>query len=184
MLLHRHRGTMPEVCPKSMSASRKKAVVRKLSRDWVAGYVSADDFCRQGMVELLDLSGKVILLPAPEIKWLCFVRDFNSGEMNNPERLLRKTFAGRPRIEGVFLRLRLSDGDQIEGVATNDRSLIAGDGLFLLPPDTRSNTQRIWVPCTSISDLEAIAIITSQARRKQAPQPAPTKSRNQPELFS
>lgn len=169
-----------------MSASRKKVVVRKLSRDWVAGYVSAENFCHQGMVELLDLEGKVILVPAPEIKWLCFVRDFNSGEMNNPERLLRKTFAGRPRIEGVFLRLRLCDGDQIEGVAPNDRSLIAGDGVSLLPPDTRSNTQRIWIPSSTVSEMEAVAVITGTARRKQVPQrqPAPAKAGNQPELFS
>lgn len=178
-----------------MSASRKKTVVRKLSRDWVAGYVSSDDFSRHGMVELLDLSGKVILLPLSEIKWLCFVRDFNSGEINNPERLLRKSFAGRPRIEGVFLRLRLADGDQIEGVATNDRSLIDGDGIFLLPPDTRSNTQRIWIPSTTISELEAVAVITSRARLKDAaarqpstspaaPSAGPSAGNDQPDLFS
>ncbi len=169
-----------------MSASRKKAIVRKLSRDWVSGYVSAEDFCHQGAVELLDLSGKVVLLPAVEIKWLCFVRDFNSGELNNPERLLRKTFAGRPRIEGVFLRLRLSDGEQLEGVATNDRSLIAGDGLFLLPPDTRSNTQRLWIPASTIAELEAVAVITSHARRKEpaaTPRPAASDSSDQPDLF-
>jgi hypothetical protein len=169
-----------------MSASRKKAIVRKLSRDWVSGYVQAEDFCRDGMVEFLDLSGKVLLLPAAEIKWICFVRDFNSGEMNNPERLLRKTFAGRPRIAGLFLRLRLVDGDQLEGIASNDRSLIAGDGLFLLPPDTRSNTQRLWIPSTTIADLETVAVITSAARRKKAaasPRPAAAASGNQPDLF-
>ena len=169
-----------------MSASRKKAIVRKLSRDWVAGYVQAEDFCHDGTVELLDLAGKVILVPAAEIKWLCFVRDFNSGEVSNPERLLRKTFAGRPRIEGVFLRMRLVDGDQIEGIASNDRSLIAGDGLFLLPPDTRSNTQRLWIPSTTIADLETVAVITSAARRKKAaasPRPAAAASGNQPDLF-
>jgi hypothetical protein len=169
-----------------MSASRKKAVVRKLSRDWVAGYLSAEDFCHQGQVELLDLGGKVILLPAIEIKWICFVRDFNSGEFNNPERLLRKTFAGRPRIEGIFLRLRLSDGEQLEGIATNDRSLINGDGLFLLPPDTRSNTQRLWIPSTTIAELEAVAVVTSNARRKEAPatpRAITTGATSQPDLF-
>ena len=169
-----------------MSDSRKKAIVRKLSRDWVAGYVSAENFCSQGMVELLNLSGKVILLPAVQIKWLCFVRDFNSGELNNPERLLRKTFAGRPRMEGLFLRLRLSDGEQLEGVATNDRSLIAGDGLFLLPPDTRSNTQRLWIPATTIAELEAVAVVTSNARRKEAaatPRPTAPGSTTQTDLF-
>lgn len=171
-----------------MSTSRKKTIVRKLNRDWIAGYVSAENFCHQGTVELLDLSGKVILLPAADIKWLCFVRDFNSGELSNPERFLRKTFAGRPRIEGIFVRLRLSDGDQIEGVATNDRSLLAADGLFLLPPDTRSNTQRLWIPSTTIAELEAVAVITTTARRKQSPasrEPAPgTLSADQPDLFS
>lgn len=168
-----------------MSASRKKAVVRKLSRDWVAGYVYAEEFCHQGMIELLDLDGKVILLPAIDVKWVCFVRDFNSGELNNPERLLRKTFAGRPRVEGVFLRLRLSDGDQLEGIASNDRSLISGDGLSLLPPDTRSNTQRIWIPSSAIAELEALAVITSNSRRKEPAlrQPAAPKE-DQPDLFS
>jgi hypothetical protein len=176
-----------------MSASRKKAVVRKLSRDWVAGYVSAEEFCRDGAVELLDLSGKVVQVPTTEIKWLCFVRDFNSGEMNNPERLLRKSFAGRPRIEGVFLRLRLVDGEQVEGVAANDRSLIAGEGVFLLPPDTRSNTQRLWIPTAVIQELEAVAVISSTARRKEpsaARRPAAAAGTEspavseQPKLFS
>ena len=82
------------------------------------------------------------------IKWVCFVRDFNSGEAANPERLLRKTFAGRPRTEGLFLRARLTDGDLIEGIASNDLSLISGEGLFLTPPDIRSNTQRLWIPAS------------------------------------
>lgn len=174
-----------------MSASRKKAVLRKLSRDWIAGYVAADTFCHNGSVELLDLAGKVLHIPASEIKWLCFVRDFNSGEMTNPERLLRRTFTSRPRIEGLFLRLRLTDGEQMEGIATNNRTLIAGEGVLLVPPDTRSNTQRIWIPATSVAELEAVAVIGSSSRRKDSPkrQPAATGTRPsvadaQPELFS
>jgi hypothetical protein len=167
-----------------MSASRKKAIVRKLSRDWVAGYLPAEDLCQNHHVELLDLAGKVILLPAAEIKWICFVRDFNSGEMNNPERLLRKTFSGRPRTEGVFLRLRLSDGDQLEGLASNDRSLIASDGLYLVPPDTRSNTQRLWIPSSTITELAVLAVINSNARRKDAADVhSSAASGDQPQLF-
>lgn len=168
-----------------MSASRKKAIVRKFARDWVAGYVSAEDFCHGGAVEVLDLSGKVMLVSAAEIKWLCFVRDFNSGEIDNPERLLRKSFAGRPRAEGVFLRLRLIDGDQMEGIAANDRSLISGEGLFLLPPDMRSNTQRLWIPATSIAGCEAVAVIGGTTRHKDAdPLGSKPTGGAQPELFS
>lgn len=167
-----------------MAGARKKAIVRKFSREWLAGYVAQEQLCHLGMVELLDLESKVALVSAQEIKWVCYVRDFNSGEVNNPERLLRKTFAGRPRIEGVHLRLKLTDGDVMEGVAANDRSLLAGDGVFLLPPDTRSNTQRIWIPVTSIAEFEAVAVVGS-ARRKpsSAPVNGAAPVADQPDLF-
>lgn len=169
-----------------MAGSRKKAIVRKFSRDWIAGYVAQEDFCHQGAVELLDLTSKVVVVPAQEIKWICYVRDFNSGEVNNPERLLRKTFAGRPRVEGIFLRLKLADGDLIEGVAANDRSLIAGEGVSLLPPDTRANTQRIWIPSTAIAELEAVAVIGTAVRKKPAAVHSgeAVAGLDQPELFS
>ncbi|HVW76314.1 MAG TPA: hypothetical protein VHB45_01785 [Alloacidobacterium sp.] len=151
-----------------MSSSRKKVIVRRLTRDWVAGYLSSGGFVRQGFLEMLDLSGKVLSISIQELKWVCFVRDFNSGEINNPEKLLRKTFAGRPRGEGLWLRLRLTDGDSLEGVAENNIGLLDEDGFFLTPPDTRANTQRIWLPRTSIVELEVAAVIGGAAKKKPA----------------
>jgi hypothetical protein len=150
-----------------MSSSRKKAIFRKFSRDWLAGYLPPGGFAREGRVEMLDLDGKVVHLAVEDLKWICYVRDFNSGELNNPERLLRKTFSGRPRGEGLFVRVRLKDGDLIEGLAGNDLSLVASDGLFLTPPDLRSNTQRLWLPRTSLEELEIVAVIGA-AKKKAA----------------
>ena len=150
-----------------MSSSRKKAIFRKLSRDWLAGYLPAGDFLHNGQVEMLDLEGKVVALAAADLKWICYVRDFNSGDLNNPERLVRRTFAGRPRGEGLFVRVRLKDGDLVEGLASNDASLVTSDGLFLTPPDLRSNTQRIWIPQASVSSLEVVAVIGA-AKKKPA----------------
>lgn len=152
-----------------MSSSRKKAIFRKLSRDWVSGYLPADGFLRERQVEMLGLEGKVVLLAVEELKWICYVRDFNSGDLNSPERLLRKTFAGRPRGDGLFVRVRLKDGDLIEGLAANDVSLVASDGLFLLPPDLRSNTQRIWIPRSAIEELEVVAVIGAAKKKPVAP---------------
>ncbi len=152
-----------------MSSSRKKAIVRKFSRDWVAGYLPSDGFVHGETVDMLGLDGKVTALEAVQIKWVCFVRDFNSGEAANPERLLRKTFAGRPRTAGLFLRARLTDGDLIEGLAANDLGLISSAGLFLTPPDTRSNTQRLWIPASSVAELEIVAVIGSSPKTKPAP---------------
>lgn len=153
---------------KSMSSSRKKAIFRKLSRDWLAGYLAAGNFVHGGRVEMLDLEGKVIALEAEDLKWICYVRDFNSGELNNPERLLRKTFAGRPRGEGLFVRVRLRDGDLLEGLAANDASLVASDGVFLTPPDLRSNTQRIWIPKAALESLEVVAVIGGAKKPRPA----------------
>ncbi|GGH11969.1 DUF6982 domain-containing protein [Silvibacterium dinghuense] len=167
-----------------MSSSRKKVIVRKLSRDWVPGYLPADGFVRGGSVELLGLDGKVAFIDVTQVKWIAFVRDFNSGETANPERLLRKTFTGRPRTSGIFLRLRLTDGELLEGVAANDSSLIASHGVFLTPPDTRSNTQRLWVPAGAVSELEAISVIGNAAKPKPASSQAlETSTSAQEELF-
>jgi hypothetical protein len=157
-----------------MPSSRKKAIARTFTHDWVAGYLSfagfsSGSFVRNGAFELLALDGKVISLSLQSIKWVCFVRDFNSGEPSNPERLLRKTFAGRPRSEGLFLRAKLTDGDLIEGIAANDLSLISGEGIFLTPPDIRSNTQRLWIPATSLVELEVVAVIGRSAKKKSTP---------------
>jgi hypothetical protein len=166
---------------KRMSSSRKKAIFRKFSRDWVAGYLQANGFVRDGRVEMLDLDGKVVSLAAGDLKWICYVRDFNSGELNNPERLVRKTFAGRPRGDGLFVRARLKDGDTIEGLAANDVSLVASEGVFLTPPDLRSNTQRIWIPRASIDELEVVAVIGAAKRKPTAPEKP--KETAQEELF-
>jgi hypothetical protein len=149
-----------------MPSSRKKVIVRKLSREWLAGYLPLAHFAQQDRIELLDLSGKVATLSLEEIKWLCYVRDFNSGEADNPERLLRKSYAGRPRSEGLWLRLWLTDGDSIEGMAANDLTLLDSSGIFLVPPDIRSNTQRMFIPRSSIGEFVVVAAIASPARRK------------------
>jgi hypothetical protein len=156
-----------------MASSRKKVVVRKLNRDWLAGYLPSEGFARQGNLELLDLSGKVLILSIQQLKWVCFVRDFNSGEPQNPERLLRKNFAGRPRGEGLWLRLQLQDGDALDGLAENNLSLLAPEGFFLTPPDLRGNTQRVWIPRSALTSWEVIAVIGASARKKPLPEERP-----------
>ena len=118
------------------------------------------------------------------MKWVCYVRDFpaasSGGEGNNPERLLHKRFSIRPRMAGVWLRMKLTDGEELEGLAANDRSLIEGAGVLLTPPDTRSNTQRIYVPRTAIETLEVVGLIGAATRKGAGARRAVGE---QPELF-
>ena len=118
-------------------------------------------------LEILDLTGKVLRIGWEQVKWVCFVRDLpgSATDPANPERLLHKRFAIRPRTAGLWLRMTLTDGEELEGLAANDRSLVEGAGLMLTPPDTRSNTQRIYVPRQAIQSLEAIGLIGAGRRR-------------------
>jgi hypothetical protein len=151
-----------------MPVSRKKVIVRKLSRDWLSGYLPPSAFVVQEQAEMLDLTGKLVSVPMAEVKWICFVRDFQSGDANQPERLLRKTFVTRPRSQGLWVRIRLKDNDLIEGLAPNDLTLLDGEGIFLVPPDTRSNTQRIFLPRQAVAELDILAVIKTGARRGPA----------------
>ena len=72
--------------------------------------------------------------------------------------------------------MTLTDGDELEGLAANDRSLIEGAGLLLTPPDTRSNTQRIYVPAQAIQTLEVVGLIGAGARKGLPGAPHPTSS--------
>lgn len=164
-----------------MPSVRKPVIVRKFSRDWNAGYAGAD-FGQQKMeLEILDLTGKVVRIGWEQVKWVCYVRDLPSGpsDQTNPERLVRKRFSVRPRTAGLLLRLTLSDGDELEGLAANDRSLVDGVGLLLTPPDTRSNTQRIYVPRQAIESLEVTSLIGAGRKRVEIAKPG----EQQPGLF-
>jgi len=164
----------------AMGSLRKPVIVRKFSREWYAGYAGAFFGQDASSLEVLDLTGKVLMVGWDAVKWVCYVRDFPAGEQANPERLLHKRFTVRPRTAGVWLRMTLTDGDELEGLAANDRSLVDGAGLLITPPDTRSNTQRIYVPRQAIQTLEVVSLIGTGGRRKRL---GATETEGQPELF-
>ena len=164
-----------------MGSARKPVIVRKFSREWYAGYAGASFGQELPALEVLDLTGKVLTIGWEAVKWVCYVRDFSSAsDTANPERLLQKRFAVRPRTAGLWLRMTLNDGDELEGIASNDRSLVAGAGLLLTPPDTRSNTQRIYVPRQAIQSLEVVSLIGAPGRKRR---PEAVSGEGQPELF-
>jgi hypothetical protein len=160
-----------------VASQRKPVIVRRFARDWFAGYAPAafptEAPLQTQELEILDPAGKVLRFAWESVKWVCYVRDLPAGQAGdpNPERLLHKRFTVRPRTAGLWLRMTLADGDELEGLARNDHSLIDGVGLLLTPPDQRSNTQRIFVPRAAIQRLEVVSLIGAARRGRQSTVP-------------
>ena len=144
-----------------MPSTHKKVIVRKMDRDTVSGYVAPANFVHEGKLELLNTAGTVIGVDLREIKGVYFVRDFADSEA-----LVRKTFTTRPRTDGLWIRLRFKDGEVVEGLLPNDLLQQIPEGFLLIPPDRRSNTQRIFVPRTALESINVLAVIGAASRRR------------------
>ncbi len=146
-----------------MPSTHKKVIVRKMDRDSVSGYVSPASFIFDGKLEMLNTAGNVVSIDLKEIKGIYFVREFGA-----PESLTRKTFTTRPRTEGLWVRLHFRDNEILEGMMPNDLAQLDGAGFMVNPPDTRSNTQRIFVPRTAVSGVTVLGVIGATTQRRRA----------------
>lgn len=132
---------------------------------------------RLGQIDPLDLltpDGEHEQIPLERIRSLYFVREFN-GDFE-PE---RKSFLSRPKSDGLWIRLRYTDGETLEGVVPNDLLSLLDNGIQFTPPDLNSNTDRIFVPRSAITALTVLGVV-GIARRK----PPSAASVSQPKLFS
>ena len=158
-----------------MPSTHKKVVVQKMDRDTINGFVSPAAFIVEGKVEVLNTAGKVVAIDLRDIKGVFFVRDFGETES-----LMRKTFTTRPRTEGLWLRLTFKDNDVLEGMMPNDLSQILPEGYLINPPDSRSNTQRIFIPRAALSAVTVLAVIGGPQARRKRPAPAGVDERQMP----
>jgi len=161
-----------------MAASRKKVILRRLDNSHLPGYLPANGLLTQDVppkLDLLDLTGRILPLPVAEVKLISYVRDFNLDDPANPERLTRTTFLSRPRAEGLWVRVTFPGGDQMEGLAPLDNALLDAlthdSGLFLTPPDDRTNTHRVFVPRSAIASFQVLAVITTPSRTVKPAKP-------------
>jgi hypothetical protein len=145
-----------------MPSTHKKVIVRKTDRDTLNGYVAPANFINDGKLEVLNTAGNVVGIDLKEIKGVYFVREFADSES-----LSRKTFASRPRSEGLWVRLKFKDGEILEGMMPNDLTQALPEGYLVNPPDLRSNTQRIFVPRTALASVNVLAVIGGAQRRRR-----------------
>jgi len=155
-----------------MGVSHKKVVVRQFEAGLAWGYLPATGFLVADRVDLMGVDGRIKTLPFSDIKTITYVRDFNLDDAIDPEQMGRRTFSARPRGDGLWLKLGFRDGDALEGLAAVDLGFLEGltedRGVFVAPPDTRGNTQRIFVPRAALRSLEVLGYVTSPSRKLAA----------------
>ncbi len=149
------------------TSTHKKVILRRNGQDPIRGWVNPSAFLNEQGVELMTLDSQVAVLPYAEVKAVHFVRDFDEKSDHQE----RKVFASRPKLEGLWLRLRFKDNEVIEGILPNNLLLLESRGFTITPPDPFANSQRIFVPKEALADLTVLGVIGSAAapsRKKKA----------------
>jgi hypothetical protein len=126
-------------------------------------------------LDLLTPYGEHEEIPRQKIRAVYFVRDLN--EDFEPE---RKTFLSRPKLDGLWVKIRFLDDGMMEGVIPNDLLNLMDQGLHLTPPDFHANADRIYVPRSALAELTVLGVV-GIARRKPA---AAAAGNAQPRLFN
>jgi hypothetical protein len=170
-----------------MAPAQKKVVLRSLSNELAWGYLPQGGFLHDGQITLMQVDGHLTPFSINSIKQIAYVRDFNLDDKVDPERIGRMTFPARPRGDGVWLRLTFRDDEILEGLTTLDLAfadtLLDDHGLFLTPPDPRSNTLRLFVPRLALQSIEVLGFVTAPSRRPAASLKAPVTPDTQTKLF-
>jgi hypothetical protein len=148
---------------KSPSSTHKKVVVELLEKKLLRGYLNPARLSQVDAIDLLTQEGEHAELALEKVRAIYFVRDLKEDiEMD------RKTFLSRPKLDGLWVRIRFRDGENLEGVIPNDLLGLQENGLQMTPPDLHSNTDRIFVPRTALTEFTVLGVV-GVARRKPAP---------------
>jgi hypothetical protein len=153
------------------ASTHKKVIVVLADRKALRGYLNAGRLGQTDSVDLLTQDGTHQEIPVAKIRSIYFVREFS--DEYEPE---RKAFLSRPKLDGLWVRLRYLDGESLEGLIPNDLISLLDNGLHITPPDLNSSTDHIFVPRSALSEVTVLGVV-GIARRKPAAAAAAAQSR-------
>jgi hypothetical protein len=146
------------------ASTHKKVVVLMLDKTTCRGYLNPAKLGDKETLDVLTPDGEHRNFDIKEVRSIYFVRDF-TGEFE-PE---RKAFLSRPKIEGLWVRLKFRDNDSIEGVVPNDLLSLLDRGVQITPPDLHGTTLRIFIPRTALSEMTVLGVVGLARRKPAAP---------------
>jgi hypothetical protein len=157
------------------ASTLKKVAVLLLDRSVVKGYLSPSALGRTETFDLLTPDGEHRPIKLEEVKSVYFVREFT--ESFEPE---RKSFLSRPKLDGLWVRLRFHDEDTIEGIVSNDLLDLLDAGVHLTPPDLHGNNLRMFIPRSALAEMKVLGVVGAARRAPRKPREADAADATQP----
>jgi hypothetical protein len=158
---------------KESSSSHKKVFVETFDGRRVPGYVTPAQLGRPEGLELLRVNGEVEQMELDRVRTVYFVNDFQEKFL--PE---RKSFLSRPKLDGLWVRVKYRDEETLEGVVANDLVALLDRGVNLVPPDPGTNCTRIFIPRPAIAAMTVLGVVGIARRTPARP------AIGQPTLFN
>ena len=125
---------------------------------------------------MLTPDGEHVSVAMASVKSVYFVREF--PDEFQPE---RKVFLSRPKLDGLWVRLRFRDEDVMEGIVANDLLDLLDNAVQLTPPDLHGNTLRLFIPRSALAEMKVLGVVGAARRTHRA---AGAAASSQSKLFN
>lgn len=144
-------------------STTKKVLVRRFDREPLTGFVNPQSYLLPEGVELMKPDGTLAVVPYREIKTVSFVKDFEAGEESAGPRV----FHTRPKMDGLWVRMRFRDGEIMDGVLSNNLLQLEPYGFTFVPPEPYSNNQRVFSPREALAEFHVLGVVGSPLTRRR-----------------
>jgi hypothetical protein len=161
------------------ASTHKKVVVLLLNRKAIRAYLNAASLGRAETIELLTMEGEQESIRLADVKSVYFVREFK--DPFEPE---RKTFLSRPKLDGLWVRLRFRDDDAMEGIVANNLLELLDTGVRLTPPDLHGNVLHMFIPRTALAEMKVLGVVGVARRSPRTTRDIRAVLEAQSKLFS
>jgi len=151
------------------ASTSKKVIIRRFDREPLSGFVNPQSYLQAGGLEVLSATGVLTIVSYEEVKVVYFVRDFDAEEPQGE----RRVFSSRPKMSGLWVRMRFRDGEVMDGLVSNNLLQMEPQGFTFVPPSPSSNSQKVFVPRAALSEFHVLGVVGSPLRpRKGRPKGA------------
>jgi hypothetical protein len=164
---------------RAASSTHKKVAILLLDRSTIKGYLDPGALGQGDLIDLLTPNGEHESVAVDKIKSVYFVR-----ELDDAFELERKAFLSRPKLDGLWVRLRFRDEDVVEGIVPNDLLDLLDKGVHLTPPDLHGNVLRMFIPRAALIEMKVLGVVGVTRRGPRTGRPATAVPPSQPRLFN